>query len=93
MSGYSPLPAALRCAFAGQVAATVIGAVAFAALLSCTAQISVQRTAAQPVIPDVTVDRFMTDGEHALFSEAPEISSGLQRSIRFSRTTATSGSC
>jgi len=57
--------------FAGEPAATVVVAVALAALLGVPAQVQVQRAARPFVSPDMPVDRLVADPQPTLVAEAP----------------------
>lgn len=56
--------------FAGEAAAAVVGAVAFAPSLSGAAQARVQRAAQHAIAPDVTVDGLVTDAQRVAQSAA-----------------------
>jgi len=57
--------------FSGQPSATVVGAVAFSALLSGTPQVGVELSSCGFVGPDIAVDGLVTDRELSLGPEAP----------------------
>jgi hypothetical protein len=57
-------------ALAGEPAAAVVAAIALAPLLPRAAELRVQHAAALTILPDVAIDRLMTDRQAALGREA-----------------------
>src|SRR5690606_360590 len=57
-------------ALAREPAATVIGAIAFTALLAGAAQISMQRAAGTQMPPNVAIDRLVTNRERAFRAQS-----------------------
>lgn len=55
--------------FAGEAAATVVGAVALAAFFPGPSQVGVERTAEDPIAPDMPIDSLVADGELSVQSQ------------------------
>lgn len=55
--------------FTRQAAATVIGSIAFSPLLSCAAQMRVERAPETAIQPDMLIDGFVADGEFAMAAQ------------------------
>jgi len=57
--------------FTGETAAAVVGAVAFAALLASATQVGEEQSAEHSIAPDVSIDRFVADRQHAMQEQSP----------------------